>query len=206
MYLQLYEYYCHCGFVFKSPCLIGDVYGELLLRSEIDELVYLNALNSKEFCFFSKEMKKHSQIKNWEDTYRAYVVQDLFSLVCDLSPKKKLYFIGKHPNCPQCNSPYQMKDWKVISPPEIIDIKLEEVSFNEWNRLNEVEKKTLINKGLVYAIKKTEDYLQHIRDTPWLGVTPEERQEILRISREINENNFKMVLTEFRKLRGLNNH
>ncbi len=49
-----HEYECRCGHIFNIYDFIGEhSYGEFIMRSEVDELVYLNSFKAKEFNEFS---------------------------------------------------------------------------------------------------------------------------------------------------------
>lgn len=201
-----HEYTCRCGDVFNIFDLIGEhSYGEFIMKSEVDELVYLNSFKAKEFDEFSLLLKKNKKLKNKNDREIAEIFHTVFSLACDLSPHNKLYFMDKHPNCPKCLSPYNMVSWTPLYPYEVREMDIKEVTFNEWNQLVEEEKKNLIDNGLKYVIEKIDESKQRLKGIPlWPNLTKDEREELLRIKREMNENKFKYLLEKFRSIRGLN--
>src|ERR1700720_1791955 len=159
MQLQFYEYTCECGCIFQEPDLIGSAYGHFILRSEIDELVYLNSFTVREFGEL-KKLLKNPRLKNLQDD--PDIFQDLFSLICDLSPQKKIYFMQKLPNCPQCHSPYEIKNWSPVFPYKLIEMEIDAVSFNKWNELSGEEKMDLIDKGLESVLKKFQEYDEYM--------------------------------------------
>ena len=68
MILQLYEYICHCSNKFKFPHLLcnpdfGEPYGEFLLKSELNEILYLNSFGVREFDELSELLKKNPKLK-----------------------------------------------------------------------------------------------------------------------------------------------
>ncbi len=200
-----YEYTCQCGHIFYTYNLIGEhSYGEFIMKSEIDELVYLNAFKAKEFDEFSSLLKKNKKLKNKNKNEIAEIFHIMFTLVCDLSPQGKLYFMDKHPNCPKCLSPYHMASWTPIYPYEVVEMDIKEITFHKWKQLNGEGKNFLIEKGLGYALKIVEEKRQFIRDSPpWPTLSKTEKEKNTRTIVDMEERNFKYMLSEFRMLKGL---
>jgi hypothetical protein len=195
MNLQYYRYTCYCGNIFKTLRLIGDPYAEFLLRSEIDELIYFYAANSREFKELSDILDLYFGLRDRKDIDESDVIQDIFSLVCDLSPQKKLYFMNKHPNCTQCLSPYQMEGWIDIYPPEIVDVDIKEITCKEWNELSKVEKIELVEKGFQIAAQRSKEIIAIRRASkPWPTLSTVEKEEATKKRVAIRNKTFKEML------------
>ncbi len=112
--------------------------------------------------------------------------------------------MDKPPNCPKCLSPYNIASWTPLYPYEAREIDIKEMTFNEWNRHTEEEKNNIIENGLKYVLEKIEESKQRLKGRPlWPDLTIDEREELLSIKRQMNENKFKYLLTKFRSMRGL---
>lgn len=176
MNLQLYKYTCLCGHVFKAPHLMEETYGEFLLRSESDELIYLDAVNSNAFNELSELLNNNSQLKKRKDIDKSDIVQNIFSLVCDLSSQGNIYQIQKFPNCLQCGSS-RMDCWSSIYPYEIVEMEVNSPTFFDWDRLTKEQKRDMIDKTLNIAIDKVEAYNVYLEslDRSWLKLSRNER-------------------------------
>lgn len=149
MKLQLFQYECkNCGHNFKSPQLIGNPYGEFLMRNEKGDILYLNSFSDPIFDEVEglfKESKIKIRLIKQED--RINLFQKLFSISCDPDIDGSLYGIGQKPKCPYCGQ-VKIGHWGPTNPSEYVDIDIKPVTHNAWNQLSKKEKKERIDTAI----------------------------------------------------------
>ena len=83
MKLHNFNYECgNCGRKFKSPELLGNPYGEFLMRSEKGDIAYLYALDNVVFKEFSDMLAQHSMISGMQDVEQAKILHQIFGFAC----------------------------------------------------------------------------------------------------------------------------
>ena len=148
MKLHNFNYECgNCGRKFKSPELLGNPYGEFLMRSEKGDIAYLYALDNVVFKEFSDMLAQHSMISGMQDVEQAKILHQIFGFACDLSPDGSRYQITQDPLCTFCNK-CQITHWGPTNPPECVDLDVKLITHNEWNSLTEKEKHMVVDKGV----------------------------------------------------------
>ena len=158
MKLQNYIYQCgQCKNKFKVPELLGDPYGEFLLRNNAGNTLYLDAISDFAFKEISNIIKNNSKTKNMNDMSRASVLHAIFGIACDLSSDKTEFKIGGNPICPNCHS-NEMYSWEPIYPDEIIDINVPKVGHDQWNKLSDSEKQFRVNEAIEKFVKSKSDF------------------------------------------------
>lgn len=145
MNLVVFNYKCaKCSYSFEAPTLPGEIYGELILRSVNDKMAYLMALNSLEFKQANKILKNNSKLSELSDSKRAEVFHHIFGSICDLAPDGTKYRIGQFPACPNCQST-EMAVWGASEPYQVVDEKIDIITFGKWNSLTTYEQEKFID-------------------------------------------------------------
>ena len=148
MKLQNYIYQCDaCKNKFRAPELLGNPYGEFLLRSLCGEMRYLNAINSVVFSDAGKIVDQLLEKTQITDLGKAKVLHEIFGLACDLASDNTEFKICGNPICPQCHS-NDMYSWIDVSHQEIVDIDVPDVTHEHWNKLSYSEKQFQINEAV----------------------------------------------------------
>lgn len=148
MRLLLYRYRCgNCGFAFKTPDLGDMSYGDFLLRSDNNDMVYLKALKSKEFSEVSSIIGSLPEYNSKAKQERSKILHKVFGFACDDAPDGTKYQITNFPLCPQCKS-HKMASWGPTFPEEFVDLDLPSPTYFHWDGLNPEEKKQLIRSSL----------------------------------------------------------
>lgn len=148
MKLQNYLYQCNkCKNKFKAPELLGEPYGEFLLRTKTGEIEYLFAIDSSEFLEVGNIVDKFLENTGISELGRAKVLHQLFGITCDLASDGTEYKIGGKPICPKCGS-NEMYSWEPIYPVEIVEVDVPHVTHERWNKLSDVEKQSKIEEAV----------------------------------------------------------
>jgi hypothetical protein len=145
MKLHLFRYECkNCENTFKSPQLIGDAYGEFLMRSRNGDIVYLNTFEDKVFDEVEIIFKK---IVSSAQSNNTRLFQSIFSVSCDSSPEDSAYNIRQKPICPSCGES-NIGHWGPTNPPEYLEEDIKAVAHERWNKLTSEEKKSLVDEAI----------------------------------------------------------
>jgi len=154
MKLQKYIYQCEaCQNKFEAPELLGEPYGEFLVRTEKGETSYLHAISDSVFKEVSVYLRDNPILSDMDRVSRARVLHEIFGIACDLSIGGYEYKIGGNPVCPRCHS-NRMYSWEPIYPPEILDIDIPLVTHLNWNKLTNDEKQSRIENALKQILLK----------------------------------------------------
>lgn len=156
MKLLLFYYECKkCNSTFKSPGLIGDAYGEFLMRSKSGKIVYLNSFKDpifEEFESLFKEVKsKNIEINKANEVN---IFQNVFSIACDIACDGTLYSIRNKPVCVNCGDA-NIGSWGPTDPAEYIDKDIKSVTHEHWVKLKIEEKKILLRKRLMIILRSS---------------------------------------------------
>ena len=157
MKLHLFDYYCEsCGNHFQSPQLIGDAYGEFLMRTKCGDIVYLDTCEDKVFDEVEKIYIKLISIYKIEGT-RLFIdlFHEIFTVSCDFSPQEQDYSIGQDPICPNCLKT-DFSRWGPTNPPEFVELDVPAVSHVNWNKLSCEEKVKKIERAIKNYFDKKE--------------------------------------------------
>lgn len=150
MKLQLYIYQCaHCGNKFKVPELLGEPYGEFILRSANGEMRYLFAIESKEFLEVGNIVDELLSDNTISELGKAQVLHQIFGIACDPAPDKSEFKICGDPVCPSCQS-NNMYSWEPAFSSEVDD---ENVYQFPWNKFDYSKKKILIREAVERVLK-----------------------------------------------------
>ncbi len=148
MKLQMYNYQCNkCKNKFKAPELIGDPYGEFLLRSPAGEMRYLPAMNSEVYLNAGDMVDEYLKDTRLSSVGKAKVLHQIFSLACDLAADSSEFKIGGDPICPACQG-NNMYSWEPTHPAEIIEVEVPLVTHNHWSKLTDLDKQQKIQEAV----------------------------------------------------------
>jgi len=148
MNLQLYIYNCgNCGNTFKSPELPGDPYGEFLMHSVNGEIAYLSSFKDAVFQEIESFFERSELLNNMDKINRVKIFHNIFGVACDPASDSSNYQIGRDPRCPKCHSNNKLS-WHPTNPPEIIDMQINLVTHNNWNKLNQNQKEEILNNAI----------------------------------------------------------
>lgn len=145
MKLHLFNFHCQsCGASYQSPLLVGNAYGEFLLRDKKGNIAYLNAMNSVPFKEFSDFIKQNKFLKNSKLITQAKVAHHIFGAACDKSSDDSTYQITQKPICPECGD-INVGKWGPTNPPEFVDQDIRNITHQCWDMLSFIEKRDLVN-------------------------------------------------------------
>lgn len=154
MKLINFNYECgNCGEKFKSPELLGNPYGEFMMRSSKGDIAYLYALNNTVFKEFGDMLELNPLISKMKSTEQAKILHRVFGWACDLSSDGGRYEITQKPPCPFCKE-CNIKYWGPTNPPEYIDLDIKPITHESWDRLTESEKLIVVDKALTSYFNK----------------------------------------------------
>lgn len=150
MKLQNYIYQCGvCKNEFKAPELIGDAYGEFLMRNAKGDIVYLNSFDDPVFNEVEKLFKNCVKL---EQLNNAKLFQTILSVACDPSLDGDFYCIRNKPLCPNCGS-NKMLSWEGVYPQEIVEVDVPNVTHECWNKLSAKEKQDRVKEAIEKVLK-----------------------------------------------------
>lgn len=142
----LYNFICaSCGAEFQASGVPEMSYGEFVMRSELGEEVYLEAISSPAFDEVSRMVAAHPLLSSVSEGRVGDVIQKIFGVACDLSPLGHKFNIGMKPNCPNCSS-REMASWKETSPRQQSQIPF--ATQVRWALMAESEKIDLLNQSI----------------------------------------------------------
>jgi hypothetical protein len=154
MKLQFYRYTCRdCQKYFKVSELPGDPYGEFLLRSETDQVAYLDSYAKEEFSEIGKLVDHNKRAKIFDEGLRAEVFRQIYGDMCDRAPDGSRYDIYGLPLCPHCHSNKNLS-WIPTDPPEYVYEEMKELTHHRWNQLTKNEKKELIDNAIKLLLER----------------------------------------------------
>lgn len=142
MKLHLFNYHCaNCNCVFKVPKLVGQAYGEFLLRSvDGSDEAYLNALNDHTYDEVHQLLKSNVEMAQKSANALADILRKIYGAVaCDPDSAGGAYQLAGSPKCPACGS-REMASWEATEPPEYVDKEVSPVAHTNWNQLSSEEK------------------------------------------------------------------
>lgn len=158
MKLHLFRYECkNCGNIFKFPELFGNPYGEFLLKSKSGKMAYLNAIDSNVFKEFSGLLKSNEKIIGMQDTKRAKILHHIFDIACDNAPDGSVYGIMQKPACTNCGKS-SIGHWGPTNPPEIVELDVPNVTYEQWNKLSNAEKKIRIDETVERVLQNEKNF------------------------------------------------
>jgi DNA-directed RNA polymerase subunit RPC12/RpoP len=152
------KYVCdNCKSSFVAPVLSDFSYGDFLLWSASDSVVFMGAIGDRAYKEVMDwiEVKEQSGAMKGLDT--AHILQTLFGeLACDVDSAGRPYHIGRPP-CPNCGSRrmYSVGD-KIVGWVDISD-----VSHNEWFSLSAQEKEDRLDRALSELLARMSNNQEH---------------------------------------------
>lgn len=142
----LYKYTCaSCSAEFEASGAPEMSYGEFILRTESGEEAYLEAVCNGAFSEVSDIVEAHPSLAKAGQNKVAGVIQKVFGVVCDPSPKGHRFHIEMKPTCPACKS-REMASWEAVYPLQLSPIP--SVTQTRWALLGNAEKADIINRAL----------------------------------------------------------
>ena len=146
MRFTLVNYICGPnGHPFKAPEIVGNSYGEFLLRSAgTGESRYLNALQDKTYDEVDVLLQAEPEVAAMPVTKRAKILRKVFGMAaCDRDTSGHPFLIGLHPKCPICGS-QEMKSWETTSPPDTVELDIPSVTHHAWASYSAQDKATRV--------------------------------------------------------------
>lgn len=163
MKLQLFEYCCESGHLFRAPELPGGSYGEFLLRDQHGmSTAYLNAFDDATYQEVDSLLESHPALAGVSATKRADILRSIYgSVACDRTVDGGVLRIGQHPRCPVCSTVI-MRSWDAVRPAEYVDIDVPKVTHSRWSSLDRGQKldsvaEALLRKGSAPTMPASKD-------------------------------------------------
>lgn len=148
MRLQLLRYRCGtCGKWFEAPEISELGYGEFLLRSIGGEMRYLDANLDRVFTEVDKLIGMDGRVHLLNQFQRADILHDVFGVACDPDLHGYELRITEKAPCSHCNQ-RKVAEFESVEPVTYVDMDVPPVTHDQWNRLSDSEKRTLVRQAL----------------------------------------------------------
>ena len=148
--MKLQVFRCHCGACgkwFDSSKVSELAYGEFLLRSDLGELRYLNAIDDPVFEEADRFMKNDPRVETLNTNKRADLLHDIFCVTCDPDHQGNPFQIGLEPRCLHCHE-RNVIDWESVEPPTFVEVEVLPVTHEAWSTRHYDQKQAAISAAI----------------------------------------------------------
>ncbi len=118
-----------------------------LMRSETGNVAYLSSFKDPVFKEVKDFFEKNEKLCDMNKMAKVKIFHNIFGVVCDPAPDNTEYQIGRDPICPKCHMNNNLS-WHYSNPPEIIDVQVNSVTHDSWNKLTEMKKNVILNNAI----------------------------------------------------------
>lgn len=135
-----------CNTEYNSQALSEFAYGEFLVYSKKNNLLYYLEVNDRcafdELSSIIKSLPKEQLPKT-----KNYLTQELVYLICDPAKDGSTLHMFNVQKCPTCHST-EVKTWWQVKPIQTALVDLPLVTFKNWEKLSDKEKKEKVTAEL----------------------------------------------------------